>query len=177
MYFDVYEHIYLLIHGGKFPIQERSAIDSTKRIVDYDLYQDLNCIFQIGRPSKCPRLDSVWWRWRGSFAQDAFVADSGIVSRCTQACRMRIKEAFRIVHALHAPSPALHGCSWAHRVTARGWRRGVQRMHDPKGLFDARLASLRAPAWVAAVGDEGILSDASYNRNQTDAKLSRPPHG
>ena len=29
-------------------------------------------------------------------------------------------------------------------------------MHAPDALIDARLAGTRAPAWVAAVGDEGI---------------------
>ena len=37
-----------------------------------------------------------------------------------------------------------------------GWRLCGRNMHGPDVLIDARLAGTRAPAWVAAVGDEGI---------------------
>ena len=49
---------------------------------------------------------SLWWRCRKNFAQNAFEADSGNLNRCTRACRTRMIQAVRIVHVLHAPSPA-----------------------------------------------------------------------
>jgi len=91
-------------------------------------------------------------------AQNAFITDSGNLSRCTQPRRTRIKEALQIVHALHAPSPAPHDCSWTHLLTARGWRRGVQHMHDPTGLVDARWGRQGVAGQVATVGDQGMQS-------------------
>ena len=54
-----------------------------------------------------------------------------------------------------ARSRDVPSCSRAGLVTGR------ERMHDPKGLFNAHAASLCAPAHDAAVGDESILSEAS----------------
>jgi len=54
--------------------------------------------------------------------------------------------------------------SWVYCAAATalvGWRRCAKNMHDPKGLLDTRSASPRAPASIAAVGLEGILSEAS----------------
>jgi len=39
-------------------------------------------------------------------------------------------------------------------------------MHDPNGLLDTRSASPRAPASIAAVDLEGILSEASSASSQ-----------
>jgi len=46
------------------------------------------------------------------------------------------------------------------------WRWCAENMHDPKGLLDTRSASPRAPASIAAVGLEGILSEASSALSQ-----------
>ena len=49
---------------------------------------------------------SLLWRCRRSFAQIAFEADSGTVSRCMRACRTRFNKALRIVHFFHELAPA-----------------------------------------------------------------------
>ena len=43
----------------------------------------------------------------------------------------------------------------------RGWRLCGRNMYGPDVLIDARLAGTRAPAWVAAVGNEGIVGGVS----------------
>jgi len=46
------------------------------------------------------------------------------------------------------------------------WRWCAKNMHDPNGLLDSRSASPRAPASIAAVGLEGILSEASSRSDE-----------
>ena len=69
----------------------------------------------------------------------------------------------RTMHVMHAPVPA----AAALRQPLVGWRRCAKNMHDPKGLLDTRSASPRAPASIAAVGLEGILSEASSASSRT----------
>ena len=70
-------------------------------------------------------------------------------------------------------------------------------MHEPDALIDARLAGTRAPAWVAAVDNEGIFGGVpshcgcfaeatkveparpeNFQKNESSsAKCSKNPHG
>jgi len=52
-------------------------------------------------------------------------------------------------------------------VTAGGL---AKNMHDPNGLLDTRSASPRAPALIAAVCLEGILSETSLVSSRTSKK-------
>jgi len=47
-------------------------------------------------------------------------------------------------------------------------------MHDPKGLLNTRSASPRAPASIAAVSLEGILSEASSALSQKRQTSKKP---
>jgi len=55
-----------------------------------------------------------------------------------------------------------------------GWRRCAKNMHDPKGFFDTRSASPHAPASIAVVGLEGILSEASSASSQKRRTSKNP---
>jgi len=46
-------------------------------------------------------------------------------------------------------------------------------MHDPNSLLDTRSASPRAPASIAAVGLEGILSETSSASSQVEKTQSK----
>jgi len=73
---------------------------------------------------------------------------------------------------MHAPVPAAAEAAarQARPYTLRqplvSWRRCAKNMHDPKGLLDTRLASPRAPVSIAAIGLQGILSEASSASSQ-----------
>jgi len=53
-----------------------------------------------------------------------------------------------------------------------GWYRCVHDMYGPNGLNNSRSASPSSPAYVAAVGHEGIFSEASFSSSpkRSDAK-------
>jgi len=55
-----------------------------------------------------------------------------------------------------------------------GWRRCTKNMYDPNGLRDTRSASPRAPASIAAVGLEGILSEVSPASSQKRRTSKKP---
>jgi len=80
------------------------------------------------------------------------------------------------MHIMHAPVPAAAGT--AVRQTARhaedncGWSRCAKNMHDR--ILDMRLASPRAPASIAAVGLEGILSETSSPSSQKRQTSKKP---
>jgi len=68
------------------------------------------------------------------------------------------------------------GCRWAQRLPSgsrcSGWHRCVRDMQGPNGLNDARSTSPRPHVLVAAVGLQGILSEASSSLSpqRSDAK-------
>jgi len=47
-------------------------------------------------------------------------------------------------------------------------------MHGPNSLNDARSASSRAPAQVAAVGNESILCEVSSASSSSDKRRGKP---
>jgi len=55
-----------------------------------------------------------------------------------------------------------------------GWRRCAKNMHDSNSLLDTRSASPRAPASIAAVSLEGILSEASSVSSQKRRTSKKP---
>ena len=58
------------------------------------------------------------------------------------------------------------GRLYALRQPLVGWCQCAKNMHDPNGLLDTRSASPRAPASIAAVGLEDVLSEASTASSQ-----------
>jgi len=80
------------------------------------------------------------------------------------------------MHVMHAPVPAgvQLGRRYALRQPLVGWRRCAKNTHDPNGLFDTRSASPRAPASIAAVSLEGILSEASSALSQKRRTSKNP---
>jgi len=73
------------------------------------------------------------------------------------------------MHVMHAPVPAAAEAVAKQTVLRQplvGWRRCTKDVHDPNGLLDTRSASPRAPVSIAAVGLEGILSEASLASSQ-----------
>ena len=74
------------------------------------------------------------------------------------------------MHVIHALVPAVAEAATRQRYALQqplvGWRRCAKNMHNPNDLLDTRSASPRAPASIAAVGLEGILSEASAASSQ-----------
>jgi len=66
------------------------------------------------------------------------------------------------------------GRRYALRQPQVGWRRCAKNMHDSNGLLNMRSASPRAPASIAAVGLEGILSEASSASSQKRRTSKNP---
>jgi len=68
------------------------------------------------------------------------------------------------------------GCRRVYRLSRgnlrSGWYRCVHDMHGPNGLNNSRSASPSSPAYVAAVGHEGIFSEPSSSSSpkRSDAK-------
>jgi len=73
------------------------------------------------------------------------------------------------------------GCRRVYRQSGTnlhsGWYRCVHDMHGPNGLNHSRSTSPSSPAYVAAVGHEGILSEPSSSSSpkRSDAKYFDPP--
>jgi len=77
---------------------------------------------------------------------------------------------------------ALRRLSLGRRYTLRQplvrWHQCAKNMHNPNGLndtsIDTRSASSRAPAYIAAVGFEGILSETSSASSQKRRTSKKP---
>jgi len=66
------------------------------------------------------------------------------------------------------------GIQYALRQPRVGWRQCAKNMHDPNGLLNTRSASPRAPASIAVVGLEGILSEAALALSQKRQTSKKP---
>jgi len=66
------------------------------------------------------------------------------------------------------------GCSWADGAPsgrdAEGCRRCEQNIHGPNSLDNACSVSPRAPALVAPISHDGILSEAPSHQNQANGR-------
>ena len=121
------------------------------------------------------------------FCEDAEETSIKMPSRPTAAIEVgarglveRVKKVLRIVHIFRAPATAHQlpqGVPSAGRQPPQRLVPCVHDVHGPNGLNHSRSASPSSPAYVAAVGHEGIFSEASSSSSpkRIEAKYLNVP--
>ena len=118
IYIHVYIYIYIYIYVCVF-IRHASLQNVYSKNVHFS--KVTKCFVGVDEPSHWGHVGAVTILRRfvsvktaTKFAEDAFIADSVNLVRCTRARRTRIMKTVQFVHVLHAPAPPLRGCRWAH---------------------------------------------------------------
>ena len=136
---------------------------------------------------------------RRSFAQGAFVADSGSLGGCTLACRKRVVEGVRPMHVLHAQAPvpqrlqldcapsssrwevgacAGEACMGRTPLLMRVWRARVHLLGLPLSATRAFLTKFRRHrgCFAKATKVEDARTENLKKNESSSAKCSQNPH-